>query len=265
MNLIGGLRVVVRSISAFSARGLFLLLLLVAQGCGAMAPMGSLSVSGETRDGLLCHPKGSPPFPAVVYSHGVIVDSRGYAEAVRRGYDLRGICESLAKDGFLAFVPIRSRDPSLGVGRTPKEAYSRLRKELSKVLDYVKALPDVNPSRIALMGHSMGGLLTLLLGTERKDLKALIVSAPAPHPGVFPEVFEKADWFTAPLLLLVEAGEEDPRILANVEKLGQSLKDHGKDVRVIRYDRGGGHELFFTVSYYWDDVRNFLRARLDAP
>jgi len=230
-----------------------------------MAPMGSLSVSEETRDGLLCHPKGSPPFPAVVYSHGIIVDSRGYAEAVRRGYDLRGICESLAKDGFLAFVPIRSRDPSLGVGRTPKEAYSRLRKELSKVLDYVKALPDVNPSRIALMGHSMGGLLTLLLGTERKDLKALIVSAPAPHPGVFPEVFEKADWFTAPLLLLVEAGEEDPRILANVEKLGQSLKDHGKDVRVIRYDRGGGHELFFTVSYYWDDVRNFLRARLDAP
>lgn len=258
-----------RSIRACSAHlvshGLFLLLILVAQGCGAVAPMGSFSVNRDRRDGLLCRPKGPAPFPAVVYSHGVIVDSRGYAEAVRRGYDLRAICESLAKDGFLAFVPIRSHDRSLGMGRTPEEAYSRLRKELSRVLDYVKTLPDVNPSRIALMGHSMGGLLTLLLGTERKDLKALIVSAPAPHPGVFPEVFRKVDSFTAPLLLMVEAGEEDPRILANAEELGQSLKDHGKDVRVIRYDRGGGHELFFTVSYYWDDVRNFLRARLDAP
>lgn len=26
--------------------------------------------------------------------------------------------------------------------------------------------------------------------------------------------------------------------------------------------RGGGHELFYKVDYYWPDVRDFLREKL---
>lgn len=35
--------------------------------------------------------------------------------------------------------------------------------------------------------------------------------------------------------------------------------------RVIRYNKGGGHKLFYDVGYWWDDFKAFLREHLEAP
>jgi len=201
---------------------------------------------------LLCRPEGDGPFPAVIYNHGLIVDVFGYQGAALRGYNLDGICEALAKDGFLAFIPIR---------RSGRGNIAGHKEEVLRAIDYVKTRPDVDPSRIALMGFSRGGLLTLMVGVERNDLKALLILAPAPGRGYFAEAVRDVSSISVPVLLLVETGD-DPWILEDVDMLEQALQVNGKEALVIRYDRGGGHRLFWDVDYYWEDVRVFLSDKL---
>lgn len=229
-------------------------LLFASGGQAAAGSMVSYRINAGEGQALLCRPQGTGPFPAVVYNHGLIVDNVGYERAARRGYNLNGICGALAADGFLAFAPIRRS----GQGNLPRH-----KAEVSRAVNYVKTLPDVDASRVALMGFSRGGLLTLMLGVERSDLGALLILAPAPGEGHFAEAVQRVPSLNAPVLLLVEAGDE-PAILDDFGMLERALAAHGKARRSIRYDRGGGHRLFYDVGYYWDDVRKFLRETL-AP
>ncbi|MFQ5897928.1 MAG: dienelactone hydrolase family protein [Candidatus Methylomirabilia bacterium] len=223
------------------------------QGCAVgEASLIGYRIGAEEGRALLCRPEGKGPFPAVVYNHGLIVDRRGYQGASLRGYNLDGICQALARDGLLAFAPIRGSGPG---------NLSRHKEEVSRAVDYVKARPDVDPSRVALMGFSRGGLLTLMVGVERTDLKALLILAPAPGRGRFAEAVRRVRSLAAPVLLLVEGGD-DSWILEDVDMLERGLRAHGKEARIIRYDRGGGHRLFWDVGYYWEDVRAFLRETL---
>ncbi|MFQ5850106.1 MAG: dienelactone hydrolase family protein [Candidatus Binatia bacterium] len=228
----------------------FLLFLFVIQSCGGASLVNH--IGGEKGEALLCKPGGKGPFPAVVYNHGKIVDLEGYAGASARGYELDEICRALAMDGFLAVAPIR------GSGRGN---ILRHKEEVSRWVDYVMTLPDVNPSRVALMGFSRGGLLTLMVGVERRDLKAVLILAPAPGQGLFAEAVQRVPSLNSPVLLLVEAGDH-PWILDDFALLERALGEYGKEVRAIRYDRGGGHRLFWDVGYYWKDVRAFLREKL---
>lgn len=224
-------------------------------GVQSCAPRASMAPSMHQMSGsraLLCEPMGRGPFPAVVYNHGLVVDQLGFEGAQRHGYNLTGICEALAADGYLALAPIRSS----GRGNIPGHA-----QEVARAVDEVKADPRVDRERVALMGFSRGGLLTLLVGLERRDLKALLILAPAPGRGRFAAAVKRITELDAPVLLLVEAGD-DPEILEGADLLERALKAHGNEHRSIRYRAGGGHRLFWGVGYYWPDIALFLREKL---
>ena len=211
---------------------------------------------GAEPDALLCRPEGKGPFPAVVYSHGQVANPQMLKQAQEGGW--KRTCQRLAADGFLAFVPIRE----FYSDRKPPQVPSN-RNELSEVVEHVKSLPDVDPSRVALMGHSRGGLLTLMVGVERKDLKALVITAPADIRPYFSQGVARVSLISAPVLLMVEVSDEMGSLGA-VNFLDEALKKQGKEVRTIRYERGGGHFLFVGGGdlYWWDDVRRFLREKL---
>jgi len=251
-----------RGVSRYSfLPSLICLLIVVAQGRDAVAAQTVFSVKGEVLDALVCRPTGPGPFPALVYNHGSIVDALGLSGAAARGNRLDAICERLAEDGFLSFVPIREKVPKGRGYRSYQDFYKDI---VSAAIDHIRTLPDVDTSRIAVMGHSMGGLLTLLMGIERKELKALVVSAPAQGPrkgAIFDFVVQNANQLSAPLLLLVEASDSS-HIIRGVNQLDEALGKLKKPAKVLRYDGGGGHELFFKVDYYWRDVRAFLREHL---
>lgn len=228
-----------------------LFLLFVIPGWAAEADTASAKMRGGQIG--VCRPNGKGPFPTVIYNHGLVVDRFGVAGAAQRGYDLDGICKALAADGFLAFTPIRQS------GRVNIPSHQE---EVVQAVEYVKRQPDVDQTRIALMGFSRGGLLTLMVGVERTDLKALVILAPAPGGrGDFAKAVKRVSSLKAPVLLLVEAGDTND-ILENFDMLEQALRGQGKEVRSILYHRGGGHRLFYDVNYYWEDVRKFLREKL---
>ena len=141
---------------------LFLTILLahvVAQACAVPSTGDSndFILAGEEANALLCRPEGKGPFPAVVYSHGQVTNPQMLEKARESGW--RGTCKRLGADGFLAFIPIRA----FYSDRKPPQVSSN-KNELSHGVDHVKSLPEVDPSRVTLMGHSRAGLLTLVVG-----------------------------------------------------------------------------------------------------
>lgn len=173
---------------------------------------------------------------------------------MRRGYDLPGICKQLAATGFVTFVPIRHGGRGLQTLPSHKA-------QVIQAVDYVRQLPEVDPSRVAITGNSRGALLTLMVGVEQKELKALVVMAPAEIGRNLSTILSQVSSLDAPVLLLIEASDES-ELQNNFNTLDRVLRENKKEVKSIRYSRGGGHNLFHTVDYYLEDVKAFLHQKL---
>jgi dienelactone hydrolase len=117
-------------------RTILFALLLLAQSC--ITPVTrdypDFIVAGEQANALLCRPEGQGLFPVVVWSHGRVTDPAAFARARQGGW--KRLCEALASDGFLAFVPICDFERGGGPHNIPYD-----QEELSRAVDYVKGLP----------------------------------------------------------------------------------------------------------------------------
>lgn len=199
--------------------------------------------------GWLCVPDGKGPFPLVVYNHG------GLGDVV--GGPPRETAEALAKAGFVGFSPLRRRTRDL---RGHPD-------DVAAAIDYAKALPKSDPERIALMGFSRGGLLTFMAATQRRDLDALVLMAPASGRGALERFLPRAKQVGAPSLILV--AENDNRQADHVSlsrQVAKALEDAGNEVHLTIYPPHGsdGHRLFFSLGSYWRDVVKFLGKHLRA-
>ena len=113
--------------------------------------------------GILYRPRGSGPFPAILYNHG----------SEEKPGSKPALGEFFSSNGYVFFVPHRR-----GQGRSPNDSFveslyaqgaagrialheTHLEDQLA-ALTYLKQLPDVDPHRIALAGCSYGGIQTVL-------------------------------------------------------------------------------------------------------
>ena len=156
--------------------------------------------------GWLYIPDGTPPadgFPAIVFNHGsedtpapkcvftdYFVQQKKYAlfVPIRRGhtgstgeyfdnYSTRKAwdeCQALGTPSFC-----NDEDDSLFREykrmHTVKYLREQGREDVNDAVKYVKNLPKVNKSRIAVMGHSFGGIVSLFFNTlEGDDTKAVV-------------------------------------------------------------------------------------------
>lgn len=58
----------------------------------------------------------------------------------------------------------------------------RFAEDLDRALDWLKARPDVDPARIAAIGHSVGGAAVILAASRRADLRAAVAVSAFAHP-----------------------------------------------------------------------------------
>lgn len=229
---------------------------------GGLLAISNTSYAGEiityrsndsSLKGEFCRPSGSGPFPAVIYNHGGIGTQLGGAPAET--------CAALAAAGYAGFAPIRRLTSGLG-GHLD---------DVMTAVDHVKALPGIDPDRIAIVGFSRGGLLTFQAASRRTDLRAVVILAPASggsSPGGLN--LKDAASIAAPSLLLVAQNDtgsrrsNDQNTLHTTREMADALKKAGKDTRLIVYPPfgGDGHLLFFSVGSYWPDVVEFLKRHL---
>jgi pimeloyl-ACP methyl ester carboxylesterase len=206
-------------------------------------------------DPIVCHPQRAeavPPHPLLIWNHGRAHSAAEY-KIIQAGW--RRTCELWAAT-FNAIVYMPVRPDAHGAANVPPELAM-----VMAAIDKAKTLPDVDPDRIALMGHSRGGLLAIMAAVRRSDFAALVMSAVpeiAPHGR---ETVRLLPNLTAPVLLMVEK-DDDEGGLDGVALFSRGLTSAGKEVRAIRFDRGGGHALFQRRDYWWEELVPFLQEKV---
>lgn len=198
--------------------------------------------------GYLCRPEGEGPFAAVIYNHG----GMGGAKI---GGAPQETCQALAEAGFVGFSPLRRDTMAMDAHMEDVEA----------AVDFILNLEYVDEERLGMIGFSRGGHLAFRAAANRPIFKAIVLMAPAPGGGNPQKFINQAEWITAPVLLMAaqnDQGQADHVALSR--KLKESLEFYDKDARMIIYPPFGkdGHQMFFKIGDYWQDVIEFLKEHL---
>ncbi len=124
---------------------------------------------------LLTIPDDAPPeggFPAIVFNHGYIPP-----DVYRTTERYIAYVDEIAKAGYIVFrIDYRGHDASEGeaTGAYGNPGYAI---DVMNAVASIKKLPEVNPDKIGMWGHSMGGYLTLRTMVASDDVKVGVIWA----------------------------------------------------------------------------------------
>lgn len=246
-------------------------------------PSGNLHLKA-----FLWKPAGPGPFPAVLFNHG----SGGADAAHTAGMPITEAAERLAplflKHGY-AFLYLFRRGQGLSADQAPfmqdllqreevahgKEARQHLHfilvttdqlDDVAAGLSFLKTTPGIDARRIAIAGHSFGGILTLLAAERDSTLRAAVTfGAGANSWQLSPELRERLlaaiRKTSAPIMLIHAANDYDttpgtalaaeldrlhkPNLLKIYPPVGQSTDE--------------GHDFLYLAIPQWEpDVFKFL-------
>lgn len=243
-------------------------------------------------EAYLYMPDGAGPFPLVIYNHG----SRSGQE--RTEIPFRYVANVLQANGFAVLVPER-RGYGKSDGRTFREEVGndvgqilmrRFHEEASDVLAglvYLKEAWSVSDTgrqthgtidfhRVAIMGWSHGGIVSILAAAEKHDFSALINQAGGAltwnhSPTLQAALPAAARRINVPALCM--DAENDATTNA-VKAVAEAVKSSGQFERTIIYppftptsnptNIAPGHVIFSMqgISIWRDDVLTFLRKQL---
>jgi dienelactone hydrolase len=152
----------------------------------------TFSSGSLTLTGLLWKPTGTGPFPAVLYNHG--------SEARPERF-LTKLPIAFLSHGYALFVPFRrGQGFSKGQGRYITEELDSITKaggqearfkavislhetsqlqDQTAALEFLKAQPSIDSTRIVVVGISFGGIQTILMAGQPTGIRAALVFAGA--------------------------------------------------------------------------------------
>lgn len=181
------------------------------------------------------------------------------------------LAQKLATQGFVVAVP------DLYHGKVATEPNDAMRmimmirgnvdkaaNEIIGALETVKAMPNVEPKKLGLIGFCVGGFITYTVASRYADLGAVV---PFYGAGYDPTPQEVAK-VNAPVLAIY-GGKDDSIPQEQIQKIEQMYKDAGKDITVKVYD--AGHAFINPVhgtgdekaaSEAWPLAINFLKEHL---
>ena len=185
---------------------------------------------------------------------------------------IRDLAQKLAAEGFVVGVPdlyhgkIATEPDDAGkMVMMLRQNIDRACKEIIGALETLKAMANVEPKKLGLMGFCVGGLLTYTVAARYNGLAAVV---PFYAGGYDPRPEEVAK-VNAPILAFY--GRQDQSIpMSQVEKIERMYKDAGKDITVKVYnaghaflnpDHGMGNEA--AAAEVWPLAVNFLRKHLE--
>jgi carboxymethylenebutenolidase len=158
---------------------------------------------------------------------------------------VRGVCDQLAEQGYIAIAPdlLTGTAPGgggtaeLGSGDAVRKAIQSLppdqiTADLNGVATYVTGLPASN-GKLAVMGFCWGGGQSFRYATNNKDVKVAMV-----FYGTAPEKADDLARIQAPVLGFY--GENDARIGQTIPKTQEMMKAAGKSYDPVTYP-GAGH------------------------
>ena len=121
--------------------------------------------------GIMQIPVGEGPFPVIVMNHGY-ADRSTYSSGDGTGR----AAEFLVKRGY---ITLASDYRSWGGSNTgPSLFHTGLAVDVINLMNAIPSIPQADPSRIGMWGHSMGGGITTKILTVDSRVKAAVLYAP---------------------------------------------------------------------------------------
>lgn len=239
---------------------------------------------------LLWRPAGRGPFPAVLSNHGggsTALGADGRTEIpIERTAEL--IAPTFVRHGYVFLFPLRrgvGLSASQGTSSSDRwqraletsgqEARNRLQLELLETVElddalaalrFLRALPEVDAHRVAVVGHSFGGSLTLLMAERDSTLRAAVSFAGAANswpvsPALRARLLAAVSHTVVPIFFVFAANDYS---VAPGEVLSTEMARLGKPQRLKIYPAVGrtpreGHSFAHTSIATWErDVFDFL-------
>jgi len=220
-----------------------------------------LKVNGDGANAFVAQPDDNARHPGVV----LIQEWWGIEPHIR------DLAQKLAAEGFVVAVPDLYHGK---IATEPNDAQrmmmmirgnvDRAAKEIIGALDTLKAMPNVEPKKLGLMGFCIGGFMALVVASRYADLGAVVAFYGAGYDPT-PEEVAKVN---APVLAIY--GSKDQSVPADqIKKIQQLYKAAGKDLTVKIYDAGHafinpahgmGNEK--AAAEAWPLAVNFLKEHL---
>jgi dienelactone hydrolase len=233
-------------------------------------------VSGNLRiQAYLYTPDGDGPFPAVIYNHG----TRDGRE--RAPFPFPHVGKMLARAGYAVLIPERrgygKSDGEIWrqeVGNDQSRLIPRLQAETDDVLagiDYLRGLSYVDTKRLAVMGWSFGGVVTMLATARSTAFLAAVDQAGGAltwdgNSYMRSALITAAEKSATPTLFMVARND---RTTSSVTKLADIFKQRNVPHKLVIYEpftpvQGGraapGHAVFSSqgASLWETDVIEFI-------
>lgn len=220
-----------------------------------------LKVNGDGAYAYVAQPDDSGKHPGVV----LIQEWWGIEPHIQ------DLAQRLATEGFVVAVPdlyhgkiATEPDDAVKMVMMLKQNIERASREILGAITTLKAMPNVEPKKLGLMGFCVGGFLTFTVASLSHDLGAVV---PFYGGGYNPTPADVAK-VTAPVLAIY--GNRDASIPADqIHNVERMYKDAGKDITVkifdaghafINPDHGDGNEAAAAAA--WPLAVNFLRQHL---
>ena len=248
--------------------------------------------SGELHlKGYFWKPTGPGPFPAILFNHGSGADDpqhtagRTMAEAasdlaplfLKHGYAFFYLCrrgQGLSADQGQFTRDLLKQAEAKGANARKQLHYqlitgSQLDDTLAG-LTFLKAAPGIDRKRIAIVGHSFGGMLTLLSGDHDSTIRAEVAFAAGANSWhasqeLRARTLAAVAKTAAPVMLVYAANDYDTTPGKDISaELGRLRKSHLlKIYPVIGKTPDDGHNLLYLGIPEWEsDVFQFLDDNL---
>lgn len=270
-----------------------LLTLATAWGLASAQPETVVVHSGSaTLHAMIWRPQGRGPFPAILLNHGSGRTPEDLRRLGRYEQNAATLGPVFARHGYVFLYLFRRgvglsadqgtnavdlmNSESVARGQQARNALQlqllehREMDDAQAALNFLRALPDVDAQDVALVGHSFGGSLTLLLAEREPNLRAVVIFSGAGYsfdrsPELRARLLAAIDHMAAPVFFI---HAENDYSLSSGEVLDARREQIGKPHRLKIYPPIGntlddGHDFLHLGVNIWErDVFAFLDDNL---